>query len=354
MPRGRRGRRRLGGAPLLQPPARRRGAAATASCSTASATSSTSRPRRRGAASLPLVFQRYLRPGDYTLVLKVEDINRQGFFRERARAHRAAVDRGARRAPPRADDPDDGQRPHARRGQRRCSPRRDDAQARCRPSAGCSTGMQRFDTPDHRRPTSPASPSRSTASRCSPRSEPPYSVELDLGAPAAHPHAARHRLRRRRQASWPSDEMLINAGAHRFRVRLAEPQPGQRYSDSLRARRRGRGARGRARRAASSSTSTRRWWRRSTSRPTCSRSLLPAGRAARLRARRRLSARRQLDRGPGLRQRAARTGRGRRPVRRALHLGARPQRPAGRRARRRRTSRSPRTASSRRSPASSG
>ncbi|HVS16764.1 MAG TPA: VWA domain-containing protein [Thermoanaerobaculia bacterium] len=66
------------------------------------------------------------------------------------------------------------------------------------------------------------------------KGRPPYSVEIDLGrAPRTHRLAATaldrdgHELAR--------DEMDLNAGPHRFAVRLVEPQPGKTYRDVVRA-----------------------------------------------------------------------------------------------------------------------
>ena len=73
--RRRRRSRQLGGAPLLRLPAHRRGAA------TAKLFDSFRYKYDFPAAGvaerhdLPLVFERYLRPGDYTLIVKVEDLN---------------------------------------------------------------------------------------------------------------------------------------------------------------------------------------------------------------------------------------------------------------------------------------
>ena len=70
------------------------------SCSTASATSSTSRPRDVAGDSLPLVFQRYLRPGDYRLIVKLEDINAGASSAPSATLTVPAVDKAAPPPPP--------------------------------------------------------------------------------------------------------------------------------------------------------------------------------------------------------------------------------------------------------------
>ena len=66
------------------------------------------------------------------------------------------------------------------------------------------------------------------------KSRPPYSVELDLGdRPSVH--TLRVVALGDAGKELASDEVLINAGPHRFSVRLIEPQSGKRYSSSIRA-----------------------------------------------------------------------------------------------------------------------
>ncbi len=180
------------------------------------------------------------------------------------------------------------------------------------------------------------------------KKKPPFSVELDLGSlprtrtlTATAFDATGERL--------AGDELLINAAGHRFAVRLVEPQRGKKYENSLLAQVETEVPDGETvERVEFFLNETRS--RRSTSRPTAA-DRAAQGAGARLRPGGRLPDRRQLDRGPGVRQRARHRG-GERPVRRALHLRARPRRPAGRGARRRRTSRSAKTASGSRSRAS--
>ena len=208
----------------------------TASCSTASATSSTSPATAAGAgrATLPLVFQRYLRPGDYTLIVKLEDINSGKVFREertitvpglgRARAAAAAAGaRGRPRAPaswPRPTPP---------------SANGETTLKLVRPFGELQTGMQRFDTLTtgrHRagdlRPGRQAGAHQEEAAlqrRARPRLAPP-----------ARASSTAARLRRRPATEVAGDEMLINSAANRFQVRLVEPQRGKRYESSLLAR----------------------------------------------------------------------------------------------------------------------
>ena len=113
--------------------------------------------------SVPMVFERYLRPGDYELALRLEDLNAEAFFGLRRPIEVPLADgAGDRRARGRGDPAAAG------RGQRRHRHRRDDAAHRatrapaCRPACGASTRCRPATT-------SPASPSSSTTRRSSRR-----------------------------------------------------------------------------------------------------------------------------------------------------------------------------------------
>ena len=144
VPAGGAGQSSLGEHPLLRPAAQRRAARRTASCSTASATSSTSRPTDGGAgATLPLVFQRFLRPGDYTLIVKVEDINSGKAFREERTITVPASDRVAPAPPP--TDPDAASAALLQEANAAISTGETTLKL-VRPFGELQTGMQRFDT----------------------------------------------------------------------------------------------------------------------------------------------------------------------------------------------------------------
>ncbi|HYX22937.1 MAG TPA: VWA domain-containing protein [Thermoanaerobaculia bacterium] len=67
------------------------------------------------------------------------------------------------------------------------------------------------------------------------RNHPPFTVQVDLGkVPRTHRLAAQGLDRGGRVLA--SDEAVLNAGAQRFAVHLAEPRPGRTYRQSLRAR----------------------------------------------------------------------------------------------------------------------
>jgi VWFA-related protein len=66
------------------------------------------------------------------------------------------------------------------------------------------------------------------------KSRPPYSVELNLGE-APRVHTVRATAFGADGQRLATDEVVINAGPHRFDVRLVEPQRGKTYSQSVRA-----------------------------------------------------------------------------------------------------------------------
>ena len=176
-------------------------------------------------STIPLVFQRPLRPGEYTLILKVEDLNSGRFFRVERPLTVPLVE--AAMPPPPPSDPDTA-RVLAAANQALAN---GDTVVQILPPPGeLPTGMIRFDTL-----TSPDIAQVTFALDGRPvltKRKPPFSVELDLGAlprprtlTAVGYDAAGRELAR--------DERLVNAAANRFRVRLAEPRRGERYDTSV-------------------------------------------------------------------------------------------------------------------------
>lgn len=191
---------------------------------------------------LPLVVQRYLRPGSYHLILKVEDLNSK-------RAYREALDLEVPRFEARQTAPQIAPsvvatgEPSDRWLSRAFENRLGEA------NASISTGdhvVEILTLPDllsvgklrvmaqaqgegiarvafllNHRPVMR-------------KSRPPYSVELNLGdKPMVH-HLRVEALDAADRV-LASDETLINAGPHRFAVRLLEPQRGKIYRQSVRA-----------------------------------------------------------------------------------------------------------------------
>ena len=195
--------------------------------------------------TVPLLFQRYLRPGAYRLLVRVEELSTGRYYRRemdlevpfvRFGEGRAAAVAAAAPAPrpdepavPAATDPAADPAAEANR-----SLGRGDVSIRLLPPppglqvdntrveaevVGDGVGRVRFELD--------GKPVLS-------KSRPPYSVELNLGdQPRTHELLAV--VVDGEGEELARDQMLLNAGPHRFAVRLVEPQPGRRYSQSLRA-----------------------------------------------------------------------------------------------------------------------
>lgn len=181
-----------------------------------------------GAAYLPLVIQRPLRPGDYKLVLKVEDLDGKRFFRTEQKVNVPAVEGVV--PPPTASDPETA---------------RMLAEANALLATGDTTvqllapvgkdmlaGKVRFDALVTGDQTATVTFSLDGQPILTKRT-PPWSVELDLG------HLPRSQTLRAAAADaagnpLASDEMIVNASAHRFAVTITEPASKQHFAQSVR------------------------------------------------------------------------------------------------------------------------
>lgn len=212
-------------------------------------------PTGGGAKSIPLIFERYLRPGEYKLVVRARDLSSGRYYREERDLHVPMVHPRRGSAEGRESGPEpaapalvaataglqaeslDGDRQltatllqeaNASLDARDCSIRllppppgltvgnvRVEAQTR-----GEDIGRVRFLLND-----------RQVMSK----RNPPYSVEIQIGdAPRLHRVTAVAVDDDGRELA--RDEILLNAGPHRFAVRLVEPRRGGSYTSSLRAR----------------------------------------------------------------------------------------------------------------------
>jgi Ca-activated chloride channel homolog len=190
-------------------------------------------PASEASESIPLAFERPLRPGDYTLIVKLEDVNSGKLFRE----ERALAVPALENAAPAPLAARTGEEAESARilAEANAAMRSGETTIRIVPPAGqLQTGMQRFDT----LATGPAVARVTFSLDGKPvltKRAPPYSVELDLGtvprtrtlAVAAYDAAGE---------LLAADELQLNAAGNRFRVRLAEPRKGKRYESSLLAR----------------------------------------------------------------------------------------------------------------------
>jgi len=190
-------------------------------------------PAAEAGESLPLTFERPLRPGEYTLVVKVEDVNSHKLFREE-RALSVPAMESAAPAPLAARTAEEAESARIL-AEANAALRSGETAIKIVPPLGqLQTGQQRFDTL-----TIGGNIDRVTfaldGKPVLTKKAPPYSVELDLGAVprtrtlAVTAYDAAGEL-------LAGDEIQLNAAGHRFRVRLAEPQRGKRYASSLLAR----------------------------------------------------------------------------------------------------------------------
>jgi Ca-activated chloride channel family protein len=190
---------------------------------------------------IPVVFQRNLRPGSYSLILKIEDTAGKRYFREQRELEVPAVDAAppvavAAAAPAPAAPASSAPAPAAQGALAEANAALGTGDQTIRilaPPPGLVTGKLRVE----------AMTTGSGIARVSfeldghpvlAKSKPPYSVELNLGV---QPRI--HRLRAvamdEQGRKLVEDELPLNVGPHRFAVRLIEPQAGKAYQSSLRA-----------------------------------------------------------------------------------------------------------------------
>ncbi|HEY2295027.1 MAG TPA: VWA domain-containing protein, partial [Thermoanaerobaculia bacterium] len=190
-------------------------------------------------SEIPVVFQRNLRPGSYSLILKIEDTAGKRYFREQRQIEVPAVDAApvAVAAPspaPPASSPSPAQAVQGALAEANAAMSSGDQTIRIlAPPPGLVTGKLRVEAAT----TGPGIARVSFELDGHPvltKSRPPYSVELSLGN---QPRI--HRLRAvamdEQGRKLAEDELPLNVGPHRFAVRLIEPQAGKTYQSSLRA-----------------------------------------------------------------------------------------------------------------------
>lgn len=207
-----------------------------------------------GTEALPLIVQRYLRPGTYTVIVKVQDLTSGRVFRDRrevdvpriARATATAV--GLPGTAP--DDTFDDQAqavasPPAEQGEAIADVWLGDRLKEA--TAGIGTGDHAIELVQPPRVLTVGKLRLVARTRGDgidrvvfaldgkpilTKSRPPFSVELDLGN-APRPHSVRATALDEDGAELASDEVPVNIGPHRFAVRVIEPHAGRRYRRSL-------------------------------------------------------------------------------------------------------------------------
>jgi VWFA-related protein len=176
---------------------------------------------------IPLVFERYLRPGDYSLIVRVEDLNSGAQHRATAELAVPAMDNTVRREP--AD-------PETARilAEANAAISSGDTTIKIVPMMGqYQTGMIRIDTLTTGKDIDQVLFNVDGRENIIKKS-PPWSVELDMGSlpnvrtltVIAQDSGGRELAR---------DERELNASAHRFDVKLIEPRRTRNYTKSLRA-----------------------------------------------------------------------------------------------------------------------
>lgn len=177
---------------------------------------------------LLLPFQRYLRPGAYRLILRLEDINGGSFFRGEETLAVPKLTHHARL--PRLDAEGERLLAEATRSVGSKSVRI----RLLEPPGEILSGLVRFDAVVEGEGVSAVSFVLDDTPVLR-KAQPPFSVELDLGD-FPRPHTLRVEGVGDDGDLLAWDEVAINAGEHSFSVRLIEPHRGERYVSSLRAR----------------------------------------------------------------------------------------------------------------------
>lgn len=187
-------------------------------------------PRVASEPFIPLVFERYLRPGLYRLRVRLVDLfTKRSFLDERELAVPVVDGSTPASAPAAAPEP----------GMAALYAEADAALA-ARP------GVRLLPPPGEVHSGSTRIEARVDGAvsrvaflldglRIYTRTRPPYAVTLDLGSV---PRVQKLAVEGMNEAGEvvDRDELVLNAGAQRFAVRLVDPQPGRAYRSSLRAR----------------------------------------------------------------------------------------------------------------------
>lgn len=178
--------------------------------------------------TMPIVFERYLRPSDYRLVVKIEDLNGKKFWRGAQAIVVPTVEGPEAPGPP--IDPATAKLLE----EANAAIKSGENTVRIIPPRGdLLTGLVRFDT--FVTGETPVDIVFSLNGKpILTKKAPPWSVELDMGR-LPRSHRLRVTSRNARGEELASDEMPINANPNRFAVKLIEPRPGKSYSKSLRA-----------------------------------------------------------------------------------------------------------------------
>jgi Ca-activated chloride channel homolog len=202
------------------------------------------------AGKIPLVFQRFLRPGSYSLVLKIEDTAGKSYFRQQRELEVPVVTAVASETPPAAAPAAPASTaPAAALAEANATlanavpsgasgvsanPAPDEQTLRLLPPPpGLITGKARVEALANGAGIAKVS-FELDGKPILTKGKAPYSVELNLGVqPRVHILKALALDTFGKKVA--EDQIELNAGPHRFAVRLVEPQTGKTYKSSLRA-----------------------------------------------------------------------------------------------------------------------
>ncbi len=176
---------------------------------------------------IPLVFQRYLRPGSYRLIVSVEDVNTGSLHRTELPME---VPKLEGKPPPVPTDPETARL----LAEANAAIRSGENTLKLIPLRGeWQTGLVRINTMMTGADIVQATFYLDGQPILTKRT-PPYSVELDLG-PVPRGRVLRVTGFDDQGGEITGDEITLNTGRHRFAVRLVEPRQGKTYAESVRA-----------------------------------------------------------------------------------------------------------------------
>ena len=177
--------------------------------------------------TVPFIFERYLRPGEYRFILRLEDSNAKSFFRQDQSLEVPAVE-VVYSTPPKDEE---SARILAEANAAIASG--ETTLKIIPPRDGIQTGKLRVDTLAVGERIAKVEFALDGKQVLTKRT-PPFSVELDMGnLPRMRKLVATAFDQDGNELS--ADEVLLNSGSHRFDVRLIEPRRGHTYRKSLRA-----------------------------------------------------------------------------------------------------------------------
>ncbi len=177
--------------------------------------------------AIPLVFERYLRPGQYELALRIDDLNAE-------KSHHVLLELDVPQVEHlRAPEPTDPETARLLAEANAAISTGDNTIKIVEPRGRYQTGMLRIDTLTTGKDITSVDFILDGHEQLSKR-VPPFSVELDLGSlPRMRTLTAI--ARDAQGVEVARDQNEINAGSHRFDARLVEPRSNKKYDRSLRA-----------------------------------------------------------------------------------------------------------------------